>query len=249
VRRHKISRRREVLVKRIVLVSLASMLVTAVPSSAQAPRPDAVPVVVTAGEGVVNTVPDRAWVTITAESRAVSPREAQKLNAQAMSAVMQQLRGLGLPDEAVRTRAYDLQPQFDYKDGRQTLRGYLARNSIEVRLDDITRVGEVIDVAVSSGATNVSGVRFDLKNREEVEREALRRAVADARARADAAAAGAGMTVTGVLRIDEQRAGISPPQPMMARMGVAEMAADAAPPISPGEHQVRVAVTLTATIK
>jgi uncharacterized protein len=236
------------LVKRIVLVSSLVLLLGG-SAQAQQQRPDSVPVVVTAGEGVVNTVPDRAWVTITAESRAVSPREAQKLNAQAMSAVMQQLKGLGLPDDAIRTRAYDLQPHFDYKDGRQTLRGYLARNSVEVRLDDIARVGEVIDVAVSSGATNVSGVRFDLKNREEVEREALRRAVADARARADAAASGAGMTVTGVLRIDEQRAGIPPPQPMMTRMGAAEMVADAAPPISPGEYQVRVTVTLTAAIK
>jgi uncharacterized protein len=238
------------LVKRIVLVG-SIVLFGAGSGWAQQPppRPDAVPVVVTAGEGVVHTVPDRAWVTITAESRAVSPREAQKLNAQAMSAVMQQLKGLGIPDDAIRTRAYDLQPQFDYKDGRQTPRGYLARNSVEVRLDDIARVGEVIDVAVTSGATNVGGIRFDLKDREAVEREALRRAVADARARADAAASGAGMTVTGVLRIDEQRAGIPPPQPMMTRMGAAEMVADAAPPISPGEYQVRVTVTLTAAIK
>jgi uncharacterized protein len=238
------------LVKRIVLVGSIVLLGAGSGwAQQQAPRPDAVPVVVTAGEGVVHTVPDRAWVMITAESRAVSPREAQKLNAQAMSAVMQQLKGLGIPDDAIRTRAYDLQPQFDYKDGRQTLRGYLARNSVEVRLDDIARVGEVIDVAVTSGATNVGGIRFDLKDREAVEREALRRAVADARARADAAASGAGMTVTGVLRIDEQRAGIPPPQPMMTRMGVAEMVADAAPPISPGEFQVRVTVTLTAAIK
>jgi uncharacterized protein len=236
-------------VKRFMLFSCLVLLMTGSAGAQQTPRQDSVPVVVTAGEGIVNTVPDRAWVTVMAESRASNPREAQKLNAQAMAAVMQKIKALGLTDDAIRTRAYDLQPEFDYKDGRQTLRGYVARNSVEVRLDDLARIGEVIDVAVSSGATNVSGVRFDLKNREEVEREALRRAVADARARADAAAAGAGMTVGGVLRIDEQRAGIPPPQPLMARMGVTEMAADAAPPISPGEYQVRVTVTLTAAIK
>jgi uncharacterized protein len=236
-------------VKRVVLVSFLVFIMAGPVWAQQAPRQDSVPVVVTSGEGVVNTVPDRAWVAISAESRAAGPREAQKLNAQAMSAVMQRLKALGLPDEAIRTRAYDLQPEFDYKDGRQTLRGYVARNSVEVRLDDIARIGEVIDVAVGSGATNVSGVRFDLKDREAVEREALRRAVADARARADAAASGAGMTVGGVLRIDETRAGIPPPPPMMARMGVAEMAVDAAPPISPGEYQVRVTVTLTASLK
>jgi uncharacterized protein len=95
-----------------------------------------------------------------------------------MSAVVQKLKASGLGDDAIRTRAYDLQPEFDYRDGKQTLRGYVARNSVEVRLDDIERVGEVIDVAVGSGATSVSGVRFDLKNRDEIEREALQRAVA-----------------------------------------------------------------------
>ena len=232
------------------MMSLAGWLVAA-PAAAQQPRPEPQgPVVVTTGEGVVNVVPDRAWVTITAESRAPNPREAQRLNAQAMSAVTERIKGAGIGDDAIQTRSYDLQPEFDYRDGKQTLRGYVARNTVEVRLDDIARVGEVIDVAVGSGATSVSGVRFDLKNREQVEREALRRAVADARGRAEAAASGAGMTVTSVIRIDEARDFIQPPRPMAMRMGAeTAMIADAAPPISPGEQQIRVTVTLTAGIK
>jgi uncharacterized protein len=239
----------EELVKRFVFV-LFVVLVAAWPAGAQVrPVDPQVPVVVTTGQGVITTVPDRAWVTITAESRASNPREAQKLNALAMSAVVQKLKGSGLGDDAIRTRAYDLQPEFDYRDGRQTLRGYVARNSVEVRLDEIERVGEVIDVAVGSGATSVSGVRFDLKNRDEIERRALQRAVEDARGRAEAAAAGAGMKVDSVLRIDEAREFVPPPQPMMMRMSAESMAADAAPPISPGEYQVRVVVTLTAAIR
>lgn len=239
--------------KRLVIILFIVFIgaVAALPAGAQTRTADPqVPVVVTTGEGVVTTVPDRAWVSVTAESRAASPREAQRLNAQAMSAVVQKLKGAGLGEDAIRTRAYDLQPEFDYRDGKQTLRGYVARNSVEVRLDDIARVGEVIDVAVGSGATSVSGVRFDLKNRDEIERQALQRAVEDARRRADAAAAGAGMTVASVLRIDESREFAQPPRPMMMRMGQeAAMVADSAPPIQPGEYQVRVVVTLTAAIK
>jgi uncharacterized protein len=95
----------------------------------------------------------------------------------------------------------------------------------------------------------VSGLRFDLKDRAAAEREALRKAVADARGRADAAAAGAGLHVDRVLRIEEQRAVPIDPRPaMMARQS---MVADAgmAPPIAPGELEVRTTVTLTATIK
>ena len=140
-----------------------------------------------------------------AESRAKSPKEAQRANADAMKAVLDRVKTLGLPGDAIRTSGYDLQPEFDYNNGRQTLRGYVARNSVEVRVDDITRAGDVLDAAVGSGATNVSGVRFDLKDRTAAEREALRDAVADARRRADSAAAGAGMKVDRVLRIEEHR--------------------------------------------
>jgi uncharacterized protein len=207
------------------------------------------PVVITTGEGVVKLAPDRVWVTVAAESRAKGPKEAQRANVEAMSAVLAKVKALGLPADAVRTSGYDLQPEFDYANGRQTLRGYVARNSVEVRVDDVTRAGDVLDAAVGSGATSVSGLRFDLKDRAAAEREALRKAVADARGRADAAATGAGLHVDRVIRIEEQRAVPIDPRPvMMARQS---MVADAgmAPPIAPGELEVRTTVTMTATIK
>ena len=48
-----------------------------------------------------------------------------------------------------------MQPQFDWANGKQTLRGYLAVNVIEVRLDDVGQVGEVIDAVIAAGATRV----------------------------------------------------------------------------------------------
>jgi len=206
------------------------------------------PVTITSGEGSVKRAPDRASVQVSVESRAKSPREAQKLNADAMAAVLQKLKGSGLSGEAIQTRGYDLQPEFDYANGRQTLRGYVARNGVELRVDELARLGELIEQAVSSGATSVGGVRFDLKDRASAEREALRLAVEDARRRADAAASGAGMRIDRIMRIEEHRISVSPPpRPMMAmRAEVAQTAAE--PPIEAGELEVRSAVTLTATM-
>jgi uncharacterized protein YggE len=181
------------------------LLVVTTTQASGAPQTTNEPVIVTTGEGLVKMAPDRVWVNIAAESRAKSPREAQRANADAMKAVLDKLKALGLPADAIRTFGYDLQPQFDYANGRQSLREYLARNSIEVRVDEVARAGEVLDAAVGSGATSVSGVRFDLKDRSAAEREALKKAGADARGRADAAAAGASMRVDRVVRIEEQR--------------------------------------------
>jgi len=207
-------------------------------------------VVVTVGEGLVRAAPDRATVTLAAEARAKSPREAQRQNAQAMTAVQQAFRGAGLAEAALRTLAYELQPEFDYASGKQTLRGYLARNSIEVRLDDIGRVGEIIDLAVGSGATSVGDIRFELADRAVREREALRLAVVDARARAEAMAAGLGRSLAAVVRVEEQGAAEAPPpMPRVMAMRAEAMAAPAPPPVSPGEIELRARVTLTARLK
>jgi len=233
--------------KFLALTALVALMF-ATTASAQTPPPADGSVAVTIGEGIVKRAPDRAWVTIAAESRAKTPAEVQKLNADAMSAVMQKLKGVGLPAEAIRTAAYELRPEFDYANNRQTLRGYVARNAVEVRVDDLPKLGEVLDLAVGAGATSVSGIRFDLKDRTSTEQAALQRAVADARAQADTAAQAAGMKVERVVRIEVHRdASMPQPRPMMAMR--AEMAASAEPPMAPGEMEIKATVTITVAIK
>lgn len=223
-----------------------------VPAGAQVVTPDTPlqPVVVTTGEAVVKRAPDRAWVTIAAESRARTPQEAQRANAEAMRTVTDRLKAADIPAEAIQTTLFDLQPEFDYANGRQMLRGYVARNQVQVKVDALPKLGEILASAVAGGATNVSGVRFDLQDRDAAEREALRAAVADARKRADAAARGANMTVERVVRIEEQREFLPPPPrpiPMAMRAGMAGQQPPV--PIEAGEIEIRVRVSMTAAIR
>ena len=229
---------------------LAFLLLTPTLATAQqTPSTREEPMIVTSGEGIVQAVPDRAWVTITAESRGSSPREAQRRNTEAMTPVIDKLKTSGIPAEAIKTVGYDLQQEWDFVNNRRVSRGYVARNSIEVRVDAIDRVGELLELAVGTGATSVGGIRFDLKERAKLEREALRLAVADARARADAAASGAGRNIERILRIEEHGVA-SPPMPMGRTFALKEaaQAADAVP-ISTGQMELRAQVTLTAVLK
>ena len=207
-------------------------------------------VVVTRGEGIVRAAPDRAFVIVRSEARAASPQEAQRLNAETMTAVRERLTEFDLDADAIRTLGVNLQPEFDFQDGRRTLRGYLASNSIELRLDDLPRLGTLIDAAVGSRATSLGGIRFDVRDRRTLERQALRDAVADARARADAAAAGAGAggTIGRVIRIEEQGAApsVQPPFRMAMQADAGQVATT---PIAPGRIEVRVSVTLTASLR
>jgi uncharacterized protein YggE len=237
----------------MVLRLSAAAVMIALPlaaSAQQAPvgqRDTQQPVVVTTGEGVVQATPDRAWITVSAESRAANPRDAQRKNAEAMKPVHDRLRAAGIPEDAIRTTVYDLQPDWDYSNNRRVLRGYVARNTIDVRIDDADRVGELLDIVVSAGATSVENIRFDLKDRDRLAREALRLAVADARARAAAAAAGAGMMIDRIIRIDEQ--GVSAPPIPLRRESLQVDAVAAAVPVAAGVMEVRAHVTVTTLLK
>ena len=204
------------------------------------------PTIVTSGEAIVRRAPDVAYVTVAVESRAKTPREAQRANADAMSGVQRQLATAGIPKDAMRTLGLGLQQEFDNNNGRRVARDFVARNTLEVRIDDVTRAGEIADAVVQGGATALDGIRFDVKDRAAVEREALRLAVADARARADAAAAGAGRSVDRILKIEDQRADGGPPRPM-PMMRMAEAAATTA--VEPGLIEIRSHVTLTVSMR
>ncbi len=234
---------------RILLAVLATLFVRVPLVAAQPPpSPPPVDVVITTGEGVIQAVPDRAWITVIAETRAPSPREAQRRNTEAMRPVQDALRNARIPADAIRTVGYDLQEEFDFPNNKRVSRGYVARNSIEIRVDDVNRVGELLELSVGQGATRVGGLRFDLKEQAKLEREALRLAVAEARAKAEAAAAGAGRTVDRVIRVEET-GGVPRPQPMFRAVAMEARAADAPVPVSTGQIEVRAQATVTLAVK
>jgi uncharacterized protein YggE len=234
---------------RLAILMFLLWLVPSVTSAQQAPALPAEPVVVVIGEGLVSAIPDRAWITIGAESRAPSPREAQRRNTELMRPVQDKLRAAGVPADAIRTTGYDVQYEWDFVNGKRVGRGYVARNTIEVRIDMVDRVGEYLEIAVGSGATSLNGIRFDIKDQAKLEREALRMAVSDARAKAEAAAAGAGRSIDRILRVDEQGAA-SPPMPVpYLRQAAQGAVADAPPPIATGQIDIRARVSVTAVLK
>lgn len=206
-----------------------------------------VPSIVTTGDATVRRAPDQAFVSVAVETRAKTPREAQTQNAQAMASVQQRIAAAGIPKDAVRTTGYSIQQEFDYSNGRQTPRGYVARNGVEVRVDAVEKTGDLLDTVVGGGATTISGVRFDLKDRAGAEREALRLAVADARARAEAMAAGAGRALDRILRIVDNVQPRFKPAPAMMVSRAVESPAET--PVAPGEIEVTAQVELTVAIR
>jgi uncharacterized protein YggE len=231
---------------RTLTVFIAALsLASAAASDAQEASANQPSIIVVAGRASIQRTPDTAYVTLAMQARAKTPREAQQQNAAATNAVSNKLNELGVPSAARRTVGVRLEPEYDNQsNGRRIPRGYVAQSSLEVRVDDLARAGEIADAAVQAGATSIEGIRFDLKDRAAAEREAVRLAVIDARGRAEAAAAGAGRAIDRILKIEEGERAMSTPRPMMrATMAEAVTIVDA------GSIDVTATVTVTVSMK
>ncbi len=133
----------EVIAVRVSTIAALVLSTILAPAAVSAQtQPD---VVVVTGEGLVKAAPDQAWVTLVAEHRARNSREAQAQTAQSMTAIQQKLAAGGIAKDAIRTIAAELNIDAEWVNGRQVPKGYVARNIVEVRIDDVTKVGEVMD--------------------------------------------------------------------------------------------------------
>jgi uncharacterized protein YggE len=228
------------------------------------------PVIVASGEAVLKRTADRAFLTIGTEVRDGKAVNARKKSAEGMTEIRAAIVAAGVPESAIRTTGYSLQPEFEYSGGfsgnRPSVRNYVVRNQVELRIDDIDKLADVIDAAnmPKNIAVTIGSPRYELKDRDGAELEATRMAVQNAMARAKALAAGAGQALGPVQRIEQGGVHVIIPQPMYrTQMGIAGPAragrggadapmAEPAPPetpITPGELEIRAHVTVTIAIK
>jgi uncharacterized protein YggE len=147
----------------------------------------------------------------------------------------------------VRTVGYSLHPNFRYNrdGGTPAITGYTANNTVEVRLNDLAKIGQVIDAATRSGANNIGGIQYALRNEQAARSEALANASKTARASAEAMATALGVKL---LRLRSLESGfVATPRPMMAMAAMARDAVAAAPPtpVEPGTIEIRASVTAT----
>jgi uncharacterized protein YggE len=123
-----------------------------------------------------------------------------------MAKVISALKNAGIADKDIQTVEFSLSPIYqDSKDpGKMPiLVGYSLRHSIRVTVNDVTALGKMLDLSISSGANDVSGVSFGLSDAkaQQAESQALDLAVKDANNRAKAIANAMGVNLVGPISV------------------------------------------------
>jgi uncharacterized protein YggE len=231
----------------LVAVVLACA-VGASPVRAQQPPLSPVSSIRVTGDAKVTAQPDRVQIDVGVTTRAAQSQEAASQNARQVEAVLAAVRK-ATPAAVVKTISYSLNPTYQYHSNGEepTITGYSAVNVVQVTLDDLAKIGTVIDSATLAGANHVQGIQFTLRDQDAVRAEALRQAASRARAEADLLAAALGLKVVRVLSVEES----SPRMvPVRAYMGAprAVMGAATATPVEAGTLDVTADVMLTVEV-
>jgi uncharacterized protein YggE len=223
------------LVVAVIALALRPVPVAGAPAAADQPPAHTITV---SGTGTITVVPDIAHVgvgvTVT-KSTVKAAREAAMIAA---------IRALGVDEKDIKTTGLNLYPQYNNGTPPKVV-GYTISEQIQITVRDLDKTGDVVDAAMASGATDTSGIWFDVADPAKAMNEARAAAVEAARASAQAMATAAGVNLGSVASISESQASF--PYPYAER---AAGAADAATPtpVQPGTQDVQATVTVVFEI-
>jgi len=188
--------------------------------------------------GEAQRVPDVATLSAGVVTEAADANAALRANAERMNQLMAAIREAGIAERDIRTSGLNVSPQYSRGDGQpRSISGYQAQNTVNLKVRDISNLGEVIDALVASGANQVYGPNFEIGEPDEAYDEARRAALETARARAELYAGALGMRVSRIVSISEGGGFMPPPMPMGMR---AMSTAAESSPVSPGESTLSV---------
>ncbi len=235
----------------IPIVGLLALTATACSQGVQAQVPEG-PTgsdtgISVSGQGEVSGAPDvltlDLGVSVLRDTVSAAAGDAADL----AEALIASLTGRGVAREDIRTSNYSIYPEYDYREDRQTIRGYRVTNTVSVRIRDLGNAGEVIDAAVAAGGDDVvvNSLGFDLEDNQGLVRQAREAAWEDARAKAEQLADLAGVQLGSPLSIAET---FAPTPPIIYEEYAYAAEADAATPIEPGQLSVTVTVEVRFAI-
>lgn len=235
----------------ILLVALALASCSAIPLSSPAaagPQPAMRSIYVT-GSGRVSLAPDIAYINIGVNSLSENVSEALAQNNAQSEAVANALKELGVEAKDIQTSSFNIWPQQQYDPmGQVTGTKYSVDNTVYVTVRELSKLGQLLDAVVRSGANSINGIQFDVVEKEQARSEARKLAIDDANKQAQELAAVTGVKLGQLNSVSVSFAG---DQPFYYRDGGygGGMAVSAEVPISAGQIVVTANVSLTYEIE
>ena len=156
----------------------------------------------------LRTPPDEASITVGTQTKASTATAAVAANKVKTEKLLATIRGAGIREQDIQTQGIQLQPDYRWDqvpggNGHQTLVGYIASNSVQIKTRDIDKLTSLLDALTTAGADTVYGPNFAISDPAPLRKEARIRALARGQAEATEYARANGYTSVRLLSVEE----------------------------------------------
>jgi uncharacterized protein YggE len=157
------------------------------------------------GEAVVTAKPERAQIDVGVLTQEKQSQNAMTQNAKQLDAILTALHKLLGADADIKTINYALNPDYQYRPigAKSSVSSYTALNVVRVTVDELDKVGSVIDTATQAGANHVESVRYTVRDPQVLHTQAMREAALKAKANADALASALNLKIIRIVSVED----------------------------------------------
>jgi len=204
------------------------------------------------GTGEIWTKPDLVLIDFSVVGEKKTVIEAMAENTKKMNSVIEAIKSQGVEEKDLKTTNFSISPRYEwyekseiYPAGKRVLVGYEVNQTLQVKIRDLTKIGNIIQVATKAGANQVGDLQFTIDKQDELKSQARKEAIEKAKAKAKEIAGQLGVKLVKITNFSENA--IAPiPYPYFmekAMSGGAET-----PQIQTGENKIEVQVSITYEI-
>lgn len=166
-------------------------------------------VISVSGSGEVFAIPDTATISFTVRNEGADVKIAQDLTTAKVDEVLATIKDLGIEDKDVKTTSYVSNPKYTYEkttfyypvQGKIT--GYEVAQTIEVKVRDTAKTGEVLGALGTAGVTETYGPNYTVDDEESLIAEARQMAIDEAKAKAEELANQLGVRLVRIVSFNE----------------------------------------------
>ena len=205
--------------------------------------------------GEIYAKPDLALTTFSVISEEKTVAEALSQNTEKMNAVIDFVKGQGVEDKDLKTTSFNIYPRYEWREGKteippqpqgkRVLVGYEVRQSLEVKIRDLEKIGAIIEGATGAGANQAGDLQFTIDKEDELKKQARDQAIEKAKTKAKELASQLGVNLVRIT--DFQESSLVPRYYGLEKVTVPG-AGEATPQIELGENKIEVTVTITYEI-
>lgn len=215
------------------------------------------------GKGEAISIPDIATFSFTVEETAKTVKEAQDKATEKINNALTAVKAGGVSEKDIKTLSYTINPHYEYNQpactsfgcpgGKQVLTGYDVSQSIEVKVRDLSKAGELFDVIGGAGIKNVNGLSFSTDDIDSVKAIARAQAIKDTQAKAKIIAKDLGVKLVRITSYYDSSDNQIYPYARESAVGmggdIMSMKAAIAPQIPTGEQKITANVSITYEIR